>query len=77
MKNIDTFIKGEKLADSVHLLMQIHDELIYEVKDEVSDKFIPEAQKIMENVLTLDQTLGVPIAVNFETGQNWGEMKKM
>jgi DNA polymerase-1 len=77
MKNIDTFIKGEKLADSVHLLMQIHDELIYEVKDEVSDKFIPEAQKIMENVLTLDQTLGVPIVVNFETGQNWGEMKKM
>ncbi len=75
MKDINTFIKKENLADSTHLVMQIHDELVYEVKDEVLDRFVPQAKKIMESVITLQQSLGVPIVVNTAIGQNWGEMK--
>lgn len=75
MRNIDTFIKDKHFEDSVHLLMQIHDELIYEVKDEVLTEFGLEAKKLMESVITLEQSLGVPIVVNSSSGQNWGELK--
>jgi DNA polymerase-1 len=75
MKVIDGYIKKEKLEDSVHLLMQIHDELVYEVKDEVLEKFLPEAKEIMEGVVSLKESLGVPIVVNSSIGQNWGELK--
>ena len=75
MKNINTFIEKENLSNSAHLIMQIHDELIYEIKGEVLDKFIPVVKKIMENVLTAEQSLGVPILVNNAIGQNWGELK--
>lgn len=75
MKKIDSLIKKENFSDKVHLLMQIHDELIYEVEEGVLDQFIPKAKEIMEGVLTKEQTLGVPIIVNSAIGQNWGEMK--
>lgn len=75
MKNIDAFIKKANLTNSAHLLMQIHDELIYEVKNEALEQFVPRAKKIMEEVLTREQTFGVTITTNFATGQNWGEMK--
>lgn len=73
MKRIDRFIKSEKIK--AHLLMQIHDELIYEVEDKDREKFAPEAKKIMENILDEKQSLGVPITANYSCGKNWGEMK--
>lgn len=75
MKKIDSLIKQENFSNKVHLLMQIHDELIYEVEESVLDQFIPKAKEIMEGVLTREQTRGVPIIVNSAIGQNWGEMK--
>lgn len=75
MKNINFFLEKENLSNSAHLIMQIHDELIYEVEDDILDKFILSVKKIMENVLTSEQSLGVPILVNNAIGQNWGELK--
>ncbi len=75
MKNIDTFIKKENLSDKVHLVMQIHDELVYEVEDTALERFIPKAEILMENIVTPEQSLGVPIIVNHAVGQNWGELK--
>jgi DNA polymerase-1 len=74
MNKIDLFIKKQKMSNSAHLIMQIHDELVYEVEDGVIKTFVPEAKKIMEGVLTDEQTLGVPIVANSLMGQNWGEM---
>ena len=73
MEKIDQFIKEEKVE--AHLLMQIHDELVYEVKDEDGKRFTEEAKKIMENILDEKQSLGVPIVANSYSGKNWGEMK--
>jgi DNA polymerase-1 len=74
MNKINLFIKKQKMSNSAHLIMQIHDELVYEVEDGVIKTFVPEAKKIMEGVLTDEQTLGVPIVANSLMGQNWGEM---
>ena len=53
------------------LLLQIHDELIFEVKDELSYAFAKKAQDIMENIYKLK----VPLKVSVEIGKNWGELK--
>jgi DNA polymerase-1 len=63
---------NKELPDS-KMLIQVHDELIFEVKKEEISKFAPKIKNIMENVLKLK----VPIIVDIKTGDNWGEMKEL
>jgi DNA polymerase-1 len=73
MVRIFEYIKKEKLDDSVYILLQVHDELVLEIADKVLDKVVPEIQKIMETVVSLDETKGVPLAVGCHIGKNWGK----
>lgn len=75
MIKIDEWIQSEKLDDKVYLLLQIHDELIYEIKNTLVEKASAEIKKIMENILTPDQAKDVPIITNSAVGNNWGEME--
>ena len=54
------------------MLLQVHDELIFEVKDEVVEKYMIEIKNIMENSLTLEN---VKLKANGEHNKNWGELK--
>jgi len=69
MIEIDNIIEDEFI--DAQMLLQIHDELIFEVKEdrveEVSKKFI----EIMENILELD----VPLVCSVSIGDSWGELK--
>lgn len=60
----------KKIKDDVRLLLQIHDELLFEIKEDFVAESIPEIAKIMEAVYKND----VPILVNISTGKNWGDM---
>lgn len=62
-------------AGRAHLIMQIHDELIFEVDASLVRELKPKLKDSMEHVLTNDQTGGVPILVSAEAGKNWGEME--
>ncbi len=75
MNKIDQFLKESGLKEKVYLLLQIHDELIYEVKDEYVEEINKKVIEIMESVLAEEQTLGVPIIANCAIGKNWGELK--
>jgi DNA polymerase-1 len=69
MVNFDKAVKNESF--NVKLLLQVHDELIFEVpKDEVDDfsKFI---ENIMDNALPLD----VPLLVECNYGDTWYDAK--
>jgi len=55
----------------VKMMLQVHDELVFEVKDELVTQVAKLIKHEMENVYTLR----VPIEVEIETGQNWGELK--
>ncbi|MEA1963394.1 MAG: DNA polymerase I [Patescibacteria group bacterium] len=57
-------------SSKAKMLMQVHDELIFEVKDSEVKKEAEKIKKIMENVVKLD----VPIIVDVKAGENWGEM---
>jgi len=74
MIKIDEYIEEEKLGDRVRLLIQVHDELDYEIHESVKDKAIAKIKELMESVLTLEETEGVPIVANAETGRSWGEL---
>lgn len=53
------------------LIMQIHDELVFDVPDEEAKELAELVRDRMENVLKLD----VPIRVDIKKGKNWIEME--
>jgi len=60
----------ESYGDRARAILQVHDEIIFEVKKEIAQEFSKKAKEIMENVLTLK----VPLVVDVEIGDNWGEL---
>lgn len=54
----------------VSLLLQIHDELIFEVEESVASVFAHEIKAIMESAYALR----VPLTVEVSVGKNWGEI---
>ena len=59
--------------NDVKILLQVHDELVFEIEEKEVKKIIPEIKAIMENVLKLK----VPIVVEASLGDNWGQMEKI
>lgn len=57
-----------------HIVLQIHDELIFEVPERMVPDVALKARAIMEGVLTRAETNGVPILVSAEAGPNWGAL---
>ncbi|MFA4941828.1 MAG: DNA polymerase I [Patescibacteria group bacterium] len=57
----------------VKMLLQVHDELVFEIKEKEVKNIVPKIKEIMENILKLD----VPILVEASVGDNWREMEKI
>jgi DNA polymerase-1 len=72
MIRVDQDIKEAGLENDVFLLLQIHDELIFEVKKEVTARALPIIKKAMEQVVDIP----VPIEVSSAVGPRWGELEK-
>jgi len=69
MNQIDSMIQEEGL--DAFMLLQIHDELIFEVKEEKVEEISRRFVHIMEHVLELD----VPLKCSVSVGESWGELK--
>ena len=52
-----------------HMLLQIHDELLFEIPEAAVDEMIPRIVETMEQVWTLE----VPLTVEVGQGDNWAE----
>ena len=77
MINADKFLLRKSLKNDVRLLLQVHDELVYEVKENIVDSVAPEIQNIMENVIDPKKTKGVVCVAEASSGDNWGELDKI
>lgn len=68
-----------KLFDDgdAYMLLQVHDELVFEIKKDKVGEFAPKIKKIMEAAMPSDKAAGVPIIAEGKHGANWGEMKKL
>lgn len=75
MIEVDKYIKKNNLSEKVKVLLQVHDELVFEIKENVLNEVIPKFKEIMENVFTGHKTHGVPILVEVKTGENWTDLK--
>ena len=69
MLEIESFIKEENIDGA--MLLQIHDELIFEVREEVIDEVGEKFKHIMENIMELT----VPLECSVNIGDSWGELK--
>ncbi|MDP1709686.1 MAG: DNA polymerase, partial [Candidatus Komeilibacteria bacterium] len=58
-------------TSDVKMLLQVHDELIFEVKKGTEDEVSKTVKEIMEKVVKLR----VPIKVEVHSGHSWGEIK--
>jgi DNA polymerase-1 len=67
MIEIDKMLKHDQEEGS--MVLQIHDELIFEVPDVRVEPLAEKIKKIMENIFVLK----VPIIVDISIGKNWGE----
>ncbi len=77
MKKIDTFIKESRKEDEVRMLLQVHDELVFEVKKGREAEVVKKIKEIMEGVLDPSVSRGVPIVAEAHVGDNWGEMENI
>lgn len=51
------------------MIMQVHDELIFEIHEDDVEAFMPHLQNMMEHAVELK----VPLLVNMGSGLNWDE----
>ncbi len=64
-------IQNELCDDDSKMLLQIHDELIFEVDENNAEEFANRAKKIMKDIYKLKVKLEVSVSI----GKNWGELK--
>ncbi|MCK5211234.1 DNA polymerase I [Candidatus Parcubacteria bacterium] len=55
----------------IRMILTVHDELVFEIKNSLVKQTVPKIKKIMENVIKLK----VPVIVDVKQGKNWGELK--
>lgn len=67
MIKIKKEFENEKLKSK--LIIQVHDELVFEVAENETGKVKNIVKNIMENI----ETLKIPLKVNIEMGKNWDE----
>ena len=74
MVRVDEMLVKEGAREDAYLLLQVHDELVYEIRSSRADELGGHIKKIMESVLPAEETRGVPILAVMKSGPNWGSM---
>jgi len=62
--------EGNGIFKGVKMLLQVHDELVFEVPSNAAQKFAKEIKPLLEGL----EKLSVPLIVDVKIGKNWGEM---
>jgi DNA polymerase-1 len=73
MIELEKYVAKEGLRDKAHILMQVHDEIVYEVKSEIAENFARKAKEIMESIIPPEKIHGIVCVAEGSIGDNWGE----
>ena len=71
MIKIDAIL--QKIPEKMRLLLQVHDELVFEVRE----NFLHDGARLVRDLMEMIYKLKVPLKVDIETGDSWGEIKKI
>jgi DNA polymerase-1 len=75
MIKTDEYIQ-KRWADAARMILSIHDELIFEIKDEVLEKGTEsEIVSTIRNIMESAYAIGVPLRAQARIGKRWGEME--
>jgi DNA polymerase-1 len=69
----DQFLNRAGIAKKAALVLSIHDELLFEIDDDILKETVPALKKIIEKCYALK----VPLVAEVKIGKNLGEMKKL
>ena len=58
-------------GEKIRLLLSIHDELLFEVKNDILISAAADLKKIMENIMKLS----VPLKTDAKAGPTWGQLR--
>jgi DNA polymerase-1 len=78
MKKVEEELKNAGILDEVKMVLQVHDELVYEIKKDKLETAIKIIKKGMIDVIPGQFLVGmvpVPLDVTVGFGKNWGELK--
>ena len=80
ISDADMALREAGLIDQAHLVLQVHDELVYEVEEKAVPKVSEVVEKAMQQVIQkrlefLKGKSDVPLEVHVAVGDNWGELK--
>jgi DNA polymerase-1 len=73
MIKIEPALAEAGLSDRVRMLLQVHDELIFEVEDGDVEKAMPIIISVMENATMPALEMRVPLKVDARAATNWDE----
>lgn len=77
MVEINDMLTKEGHHDGAHLLLQVHDELVFEIEEAKVDKLAPKIKEIMENIIPTKKANGIPFLAEGKVGANWGDTQKI
>lgn len=77
MNEIYQYITEKKLTEDIRMLLQVHDELVFEIDTKKCDTYIKEMVSRMEGILHSTDNKGVPLQVSVAVGKNWGELQSL
>ncbi|MFA6251277.1 MAG: DNA polymerase [Candidatus Paceibacterota bacterium] len=78
MKKAEDALQKAGLSEVVRLVLQVHDELVYEVKEDKVNEASQIIEKAMKEVIPEEFLKGkekVPLLVSFSYGRTWGDLK--
>jgi DNA polymerase I len=68
MIQVEAWLNGIE-DDSIHMMMQVHDELVFEVRADKVEEYVPLIKALMSGAAELH----VPLVVEAGTGDNWDQ----
>ncbi len=78
MKNAESRLKKEGILEDCRLVLQVHDELIYEIKEDKVDQATRVIESAMKHAIPrefLANLEEVPLEVSSSSGKTWGDLK--
>jgi DNA polymerase-1 len=74
MVSIDEMLTKENSQEDAHLILQVHDELVFEVRESRAVELGAKIKSLMENVVPLQETNNIPLLAQGKIGPDWGSM---
>ena len=78
MKNAERELEKAGIIEEARIVLQVHDELVYEIKKEKLDEATSIIKRAMVNAIPNEFIVNmspVPLDVSVGVGKNWGELK--